>query len=160
MNQVLAGVAGLLRRLVDTRVTLAITEGHGPAVALADAGKLERVLINLATNACDAMPEGGQLALTTGNIDLAQPLGAVPAGQYVLLSVSDSGTGMDAATVKRIFEPFFSTKEVGHGTGLGLSIVSGIVAQSGGHIAVESVLGVGTTFRLYFPRLSEPMARA
>jgi two-component system cell cycle sensor histidine kinase/response regulator CckA len=121
---------------------------------------MSQVIINLAVNARDAMPDGGVLAIATANADLespeVRPDGTVPAGTYVVLSVSDTGFGMDPETRSRIFEPFFTTKATGKGTGLGLSMVQGIVGQSGGSILVDSEPGQGTTFRIYMPRTEAP----
>jgi signal transduction histidine kinase/CheY-like chemotaxis protein/putative methionine-R-sulfoxide reductase with GAF domain len=155
LNQVVAGLESMLHRVVGEATSLQWLPHSGPCKALVDPGQVEQVLLNLAVNARDAMPKGGLLTLETRVVelstqDVAGHPGVAP-GQYVLLRVSDTGVGMDAATRARIFEPFFTTKERGKGTGLGLSMVWGIIAQSGGSIWVESEPGRGTTFKLYVP---------
>jgi two-component system, cell cycle sensor histidine kinase and response regulator CckA len=122
--------------------------------------QLEQVILNLAVNARDAMPNGGHLTLATDHVDVETDGGRLPSGRFVALVVSDTGVGMDAATQEHIFEPFYTTKPAGEGTGLGLSTVYGVVEQHGGHIAVHSVPGAGTTFRIHLPRVTEPAPQA
>lgn len=156
----LAAVVGrtekMLRRLLDATIALTLRHGDSVLPVFADAGQIEQVLVNLAVNARDAMPNGGALTIVTSMVSVDEAVAElrpelVP-GQYALLTVSDTGSGMEESTVARIFEPFFTTKEAGRGTGLGLATVFGIVKQAGGHIFVYSEVGFGTTFRIYLPR--------
>jgi two-component system, cell cycle sensor histidine kinase and response regulator CckA len=158
-------VTGMWRMLRGTlREDIELRFERGPALAsvFADKGQVEQVALNLVVNARDAMPLGGVLTITTGNVnvDAGDPLAArgLPPGAYVMLSVADTGTGMDQATRARIFEPFFTTKGVGKGTGLGLPTVLGIVNQSGGHVLTDSDLGKGSTFKVYLQRFDEGLS--
>ncbi|HSE96244.1 MAG TPA: ATP-binding protein, partial [Methylomirabilota bacterium] len=144
---------GMLRPLIGEDVVLDIVTARDLGTVRADPGQVEQVVVNLAVNARDAMPEGGRLTIALANADLDEAwvrehVGGRP-GPHVCLSVSDSGVGMDDALQQRIFEPFFTTKETG--TGLGLSIVSGIISSHGGTITVESEVGAGTTFAIRLP---------
>jgi len=131
---------------------------------MVDQGQVEQVVINLVVNASDAMPEGGTLTIRTGNLTAAAPIPAVgemlPAGDYARIDIVDTGSGIPPEIIDRIFEPFFSTKPVGAGTGLGLATVYGIVKQSGGHVAIESEMGAGTTFSIFLPRYAESAGAA
>jgi signal transduction histidine kinase/CheY-like chemotaxis protein len=161
---VLADLKTMLDRILseDTRLHLELHEALWPVKV--DRGQLEQVIVNLSVNARDAMPGGGVIRLAARNLVLGHPLttrhGEVPQGEYVVISVMDTGVGMDAKTQSQVFEPFFTTKPVGQGTGLGLATVHGIVAQSGGHVTVESQPGVGTTFRVYLPQVQEAPRRS
>jgi PAS domain S-box-containing protein len=147
LNRVVAEMAPMLERLMKGKVAVQVALGRRPAMVFADQHQLEQVVMNLAVNALDAMPDGGELKIETS---LAEAPGA-EGKRWVSLTVEDSGTGMDEETRQRIFEPFFTTKETGRGTGLGLAMVQGIVAQSGGWIEVQSRVGQGTRFRIGLP---------
>jgi two-component system, cell cycle sensor histidine kinase and response regulator CckA len=158
LNETVNRMEKMLGRLIGESVVLLIVPGSGLGSIDADPGELEQVLMNLAINARDAMPNGGRIVVETANLEIDESnAGQHPSmrpGRYVMLSVSDTGAGMDAETQSRIFEPFFTTKPFGQGTGLGLSTVFSIVEQSGGAISVHSQPGAGTTFKIYFPRSS------
>ena len=151
----------MLQRLIGEDIELVTTPGHELGRIKADRGQIEQVIMNLAVNARDAMPQGGKLIIATANAEIddvyVQLRPGVVAGLYVALAVSDTGYGMDQETEAHIFEPFFTTKGPGKGTGLGLSTVYGVVKQSGGFVSVYSELGHGTSFKVYFPRTDEPL---
>jgi PAS domain S-box-containing protein len=158
-NALLSDMQSLLRQTLGEHIAVEAVLGAGAWWIFADANQLETAILNLALNARDAMPEGGKLTLEISNAFLderyASQHSEVKAGQYVMISVSDTGVGMERAVVEKAFEPFFTTKEVGGGTGLGLSQVFGFMKQSGGHAKIYSELGHGTTVKLYLPRLVE-----
>jgi CheY-like chemotaxis protein len=156
-NRLVADMEDLLRRTLGPGMELEIVLAGGLWPTLCDANQLESAILNLAINARDAMPDGGRLTIETGNAFLDEAYarsqgGEVKPGQYVMISITDTGTGMPADVMARVFDPFFTTKPIGQGTGLGLSMLYGFVKQSGGHVRVYSELGQGTTFRLYLPR--------
>ncbi|MBA3464115.1 MAG: response regulator [Deltaproteobacteria bacterium] len=159
LDAVLSNIETMLGRLIGENIEFAVVRGAGVGNVRVDVGQLEQVLVNLVVNARDAMPGGGRLTIETSTVVLDDERRkreqGVPPGTYTMLSVTDTGCGMDAETRSRVFEPFFTTKELGRGTGLGLSTCYGIVAQSGGHIGVTSELGQGTTFEILLPRVDE-----
>jgi two-component system cell cycle sensor histidine kinase/response regulator CckA len=157
LNSLVTETQKMLQRLVGEDIEQRLVLDPALGKTKADPGQIVQVIMNLALNARDAMPKGGTLTIETANVsfqDVTDFYGvAVPPGQYVMLSVTDSGTGMDSSTYERLFEPFFTTKAAGKGTGLGLATVYGIVKQSGGYIFADSALGRGTTFRVYLPHM-------
>ena len=157
LNEVIAGIGGMLRRIIGEDIRLHTRTTPGLWRVRADRSQLEQVLVNLAANARDAMPSGGDLTLATANHDEDPALEGLHPGPWVALTVADTGVGIDPGIRERIFEPFFTTKDVGKGTGLGLASVYGIVHQSGGHVRVESELGAGTVFHVHLPAVLEPV---
>jgi PAS domain S-box-containing protein len=155
LTDLVGGLDKLLRATLGEQIEIEAILADGLWIANVDRAQVEAALINLCVNARDAMPNGGKLLIETANVELdddyAQAAGIAP-GQYVMLAVGDTGTGMSAGTLEKAFEPFFTTKDVGKGTGLGLSMIYGFVRQSNGHIKIYSELGVGTTVRIYLPR--------
>ena len=161
VNDAVRGMEGMLRRLIHEHIAIEMNLAEGLPQVLADRNQIEQVVMNLAVNAQDAMPGGGTLTIATRVCDLeGSPVicdEPVVPGPYVELTVRDTGTGIDAETLGHIFEPFFTTKGLGRGTGLGLSTVQGIAIQSGGHVAVETEMGKGSSFRLYLPVSTAPV---
>jgi two-component system, cell cycle sensor histidine kinase and response regulator CckA len=159
LDEIVRSIGNMLERVVGEDIKLVVSAAPGRGTVRVDPGHIEQVIVNLVVNARDAMPAGGTLTIETSNVEVSdkgaheQP--GLALGRYVLLTVSDTGIGMDEATRARIFEPFFTTKEKGKGTGLGLSTVLGIVEQSGGGVRVASELGQGTTFEVYLPRVDQ-----
>jgi signal transduction histidine kinase len=164
LDEVVVGCEPFLRRALGETISFCVQSEQNLWPCRIDAAQFESVMLNLAVNARDAMPSGGQLQIATSNLTIdakeALRLGELAAGPYVLIKVTDTGTGMDADVAARAFEPFFTTKDVGKGTGLGLSQVYGFIKQSGGHVRIDTKLGRGTTFSLYVPRCdpAEPAA--
>ncbi|MEO3429468.1 ATP-binding protein [Pelagibius sp. CAU 1746] len=164
LTDILAELSHLLRRLIGENIELKMSHGRDLGMIKADQGQLEQVIINLAVNARDAMPEGGVLTIRTGNEKVEKRRKSkdesMPPGNYTVIEVVDSGIGIPPENLDRIFDPFFSTKEVGAGTGLGLSTVYGIVKQTGGYVFVDSVVGGGTTFAIFLPQVAEQVVAA
>jgi PAS domain S-box-containing protein len=160
LNRVVAGMEGMFHHLMGGEVNMQIVPAPGLQAVKADAGQIEQVIINMVINARDAMPNGGKLMLETANVSFDQDsVGRYPElkpGNYVMLAITDTGTGMSEGVKARVFEPFFSTKGIGQGTGLGLSTCYGIIKQSGGHISVYSEPARGTTFKIYLPQVEPP----
>jgi signal transduction histidine kinase/ActR/RegA family two-component response regulator len=155
LNRLISGMSDLLRRTLGEKINVETIMAGGLWLTFADANQIENALINICINARDAMPDGGRLTIETGNAYLAytRRFGDVAPGQYVVLSVADTGTGIPAEILDRVFEPFFTTKSLGEGSGLGLAMVHGFVKQFGGHIRIYSEAGLGTTVKIYLPRL-------
>jgi signal transduction histidine kinase len=156
LNRLVSGMSDLLRRTLGEAIAVETVLAGGLWPTFADANQVDSALVNLALNARDATPNGGHLTIETANAYLddayARRFGDVAPGQYVLLSVTDTGAGIAADVLEKIFEPFFTTKSVGEGSGLGLAMVHGFVEQSGGHIRIYSEVGQGTTVKIYLPR--------
>ncbi len=157
LNQVVTGMYGVLRLIMGPDIVIQVIPKASLKAVLADAGQIEQVIMNVLINARDAMPNGGKLTLETANVSFEkETVGRYPElkpGEYVMLAITDTGTGMTEQVKMRLFEPFFTTKGVGQGTGLGLSTCYGIIKQSGGHIGVYSELGRGSTFKIYLPQI-------
>jgi two-component system cell cycle sensor histidine kinase/response regulator CckA len=155
LNRIITHIDDMLRRLLGPQIKIHISLQPDLATITGDESQISQVIMNLAVNARDAMPNGGTLTITTGNVELGEENLDVIPGPHVMLTVADTGQGMTSEVRDRLFEPFFTTKEIGRGTGLGLSMVYGIVRQCGGHIQVESTPGAGTQFHVYFPRQAD-----
>jgi CheY-like chemotaxis protein len=162
VNGIVAEVEKMLGRVIGADIDLSIRLATALGRVKADHSQIEQILMNLAVNARDAMPKGGKLSIQTANLEMDEAFVRqhpypVKRGNYVCITVSDTGTGMDSQTRAKAFQPFFTTKEKGKGTGLGLSTVYGIVKQSGGYVDIHSAVGDGTTFKIYLPRTDEPL---
>lgn len=160
LNAVVSNLNKMMMRVIGEHISLRIVPGPALGRIRADLGQIDQILMNLLVNAVDAMPQGGEISVETANIELDERFAdshpSVYPGRYVMLSVADTGCGMDSKTLSQIFEPFFTTKPPGEGTGLGLAMVYGAVEQNQGHITVSSQPGKGTNFSIYFPRLDQP----
>ena len=162
LNAEFADLEKMLRRTMGEDIEWVVSLASSLGCIKADPGQIQQVVMNLLVNARDAMPNGGKLAVETDNVEFGEPHAEnnfiIPPGAYVTIAVSDTGVGIDATAKTHLFEPFFTTKEKGKGTGLGLAVIFGIVKQSGGYIAVHSVLGKGATFKIYFPTVEGTVA--
>ena len=157
LGELVTGMAPLLARSLGEDISLRMSREDGPLLVEGDAAQVQQIIMNLAVNSRDAMPDGGELAISVTSLDVTGRLEGFPEigrGTWVRVTVRDTGVGIDEAVLSRIFEPFFTTKGPGKGTGLGLSIVYGIVKQCHGHVVVHSVVGAGTTFDIFFPLVS------
>lgn len=163
VTDILTEVSHLLRRLIGANIELDLHHGVDLGLVKVDVGQMEQVLINLAVNARDAMEQGGKLSIRTQNYTTTESIKCcddeMPPGQWVVIEVSDTGCGISPENMTRILEPFFTTKDVGQGTGLGLATVYGIIRQTGGYLSINSTVGIGTTFSIFLPRLSEAEAK-
>jgi PAS domain S-box-containing protein len=155
LNRIITGFETVLRRAVNPNIEFVVELDRKAHSALIDSARFESALLNLVVNARDAMPDGGRLAITSANLSVGAESGALPPGDYVKVTVADTGTGMPPEVVARVFEPFFTTKEVGKGTGLGLSQVYGFIKQSGGEVLIDSKPGEGTAVSIYLPAVVE-----
>ena len=162
LNALIGDLVEMIRRLIGEHIRLDVLAGHSLGVIHADPGQIEQILVNLCVNARDAMPDGGTITIETENVRIDEEYCRTHAwakpGRYVMLSVTDTGCGMDAETLANVFEPFFTTKDVGQGTGLGLSTVYGLISQHGGFVHAYSELGEGSTFKIYFPSVERAAA--
>ncbi len=160
LNELLGDVKAMLSTLPSDQIQLMVIPSSQPLPVKVDPGKIEQVIMNLAVNACDAMPSGGVLKIKTSRVPKVVPgtIATNHSAAYAMVEVTDTGSGIEAETKSHLFEPFFTTKPIGKGTGLGLSTVYGIVKQSGGSIEVDSVPGEGTTFRVYFPIVEQAVS--
>ncbi|HNQ92905.1 MAG TPA: ATP-binding protein, partial [Alphaproteobacteria bacterium] len=163
VTDILTELAHLLRRLIGVNIELNLVHGQDLGLVKVDSGQMEQVLVNMAVNARDAMPDGGSLTITTSHFHNEDSMtfgqDTMPVGDWIRIDVTDTGTGIPPDILARIFEPFFTTKDVGKGTGLGLATVYGIIRQTGGYLGVDSTVGKGTTFRVYLPCVTEEEAK-
>ncbi|MEK7801939.1 MAG: ATP-binding protein, partial [Pseudomonadota bacterium] len=159
ITDILTELSHLMRRLIGVNIELKLIHGHDLGFVKVDGGQMEQVFVNMAVNARDAMPDGGALTITTSHFTNHTPYSLheeiMPAGEWVRVDVKDTGTGIPPEILDRIFEPFFTTKDIGKGTGLGLATVHGIIRQTGGYLGVDSTVGLGTTFSVFLPCVTD-----